>query len=93
MNACHTCDVRSCINPDHLWEGSVAENQADMVQKNRSLRGERHNMAKLTASDVVEIRKLCEQRMSQREIASRFCVSPNYISDIRVGKVWKDLPV
>lgn len=31
----HTCDVRSCVNPDHLFAGSQKDNIADMVKKGR----------------------------------------------------------
>lgn len=33
----HRCDVRACVNPDHLEPGTVAENQADMVRRGRSI--------------------------------------------------------
>ena len=35
MLVCHTCDVRHCCNPDHLWLGSNDENQLDAWQKGR----------------------------------------------------------
>jgi len=33
--ACHTCDVRNCINRNHLWSGSRLENSQDRFKKGR----------------------------------------------------------
>jgi hypothetical protein len=32
---CHSCDVRNCCNPDHLWPGRNVENLHDASRKGR----------------------------------------------------------
>lgn len=33
---CHTCDTPVCVNPDHFWIGSQAENLQDSARKGRN---------------------------------------------------------
>lgn len=34
-DVCHTCDVRNCVNPDHLWSGPRILNNRDTRDKGR----------------------------------------------------------
>jgi HNH endonuclease len=86
----HKCDVRACINPEHLFLGTHADNIADMVSKNRQrgAKGETAGQAKLTESQVLEIR---QSPNSCYALARQFGVWPTQISRIKRGVRWKHL--
>lgn len=61
LKVLHRCDVRSCVNPDHLFLGTQADNVRDMNEKGRGrsvpVCGEANHHSKLTAAQIVELRK------------------------------------
>ena len=85
----HRCDNRICINPNHLQLGTKRENSQDMVDRGRSLKGERHHKSKLTEQDVRDIRdEYAKGVLTQRMIGETYGVSDAQISHIVSRKGW-----
>ncbi len=78
----HKCNTSGCVNPDHLFLGTQSDHMDQMVRMN----------AKLTETEVLEIRDLCEARvMTNKLIAAYYHVRPGTISLIRHRRRWPDL--
>jgi hypothetical protein len=84
---CHRCDVPACVNPDHLFLGSIAENNRDMLEKGRraSFVGEMNGAAKVSRDEVLAIRAAAG---SVSSISRRFGYSRCTVREIRGGKRW-----
>ena len=99
MLVCHSCDVPSCINPQHLWLGTAKDNTADRVAKGRSgstgaprgPRGPReHSVGRgtLTQEDVNIIRKKYSEGSSYKDLALAYNTSAKYIYRVCARLVW-----
>ena len=83
LECCHSCNNKSCVNPDHIREDTRSSNIIDNVVSGN------HNTVKLTTECVKTIRKMISLGRSDKEIAEDFNVSRRNINDIRNYQSWK----
>ena len=80
VSVLHRCDVRRCVNPDHLFLGDHIDNMVDMARKKRA------GGQKLTIENVEAIRASAESGVV---LGARYGVSRSLISKIRLRRWWK----
>jgi len=93
---CHHCDNPSCINPKHLFIGTVRDNTLDMISKNRHARasanheGEKNPNAKLSLVNIEDIRRRYGfGDITQKQLALQYGVTDVLISKIVRGILWQ----
>lgn len=77
----HKCDNRKCVNPNHLYLGTDADNERDMVIRDR-MKGV------VKVKIVKKIAKMIEQEISNKAIAKELGVSIKLVSRIKRGSNW-----
>ena len=90
----HKCHNKICVNVKHLKSGTYAENNMDTIQAGNQNHpvGEAVWTAKLTASDVLEIRAIYPTgKYSHRELGLMYGVSKSCIKHIINRETWKHL--
>lgn len=88
----HKCDLPLCANPQHLFLGDHAANTADKISKDRQAKGERTNIAAITATDVETIRDSYVNGQTQAILARKYGIRQTQVSNIVRGLCWKHLP-
>lgn len=85
--ACHTCDNRLCVNPEHIYPGTPGDNIKDTWVRTR--KAPRRLVQKLTNEQVAEIKRM--NNRSARFLGRQFGVSHATISKIRRGFRFTDI--
>lgn len=132
LNVLHNCDTPRCVNPNHLYEGTDADNVRDCVSRGRNRngslthpermargdrsgarlhperrpwgdrngsrkhpesrpKGESHACAKLTASQVLEIRARKTNGETYKSLSNAFSISKSYVWEITSRKKWASI--
>lgn len=87
---CHSCDVRLCVNPRHLFTGTRADNMADAAAKGRTTAGERNARAVLNEQAVREIRRAyAHAGVTQRQLAVEYGINRRTIGLIVSRERWR----
>ena len=92
---CHKCDNPLCINPEHLFLGTRADNIADRERKGRNVifTGEEQARAKLTKKDVKNARwERAMKGTTYQELADKYGVSKKTMINAIKGVTWKCVP-
>ena len=88
----HRCDNPRCVNPVHLELGTAAENNRDRDERGRAALGMKHGKAKLTDSDVLDIRRrYAAGGETHRSLASEYGVDHKVIGKLIRRITWKHL--
>lgn len=87
LHVLHRCDIRNCVNPEHLFLGTNADNMADKIKKGRqaggSMPGSKNPNSKINEQDIKKIRHLYKNKAaSQRQLQSLFNLSRGSIYKI-----------
>lgn len=76
------------LHPERLLRG---ENHRSKTHPWTILKGENHPTAKLTNRQIVEIRRLLAEGLTQLEISKKTCVCRTTISRIKTKKLWRHI--
>lgn len=90
ISVCHTCDNRACVNPDHLFLGTNADNAHDRHTKGRTCSGEDRPQARLSEQDIMDIRsRYIPRKVTLQQLADEYGVNNSHIWHIVHGTHWK----
>lgn len=88
----HRCDIPLCVNPEHLFIGTMKDNSQDMESKRRGNHplGRQNGRSKLCPESVREIRRLyVPYKVSCLDLGKQFGVSGPTIDAIISGRTWR----
>ena len=89
QQVCHTCDNRVCCRPQHMFIGTIQDNQADKICKNRQVKGEDVHCSKLTEDQVKLARNLYKNNKTASYLAKKFKIDVSTMWRVVNRRYWK----
>lgn len=80
---CHKCNIKHCVNPEHLYSGTHKQNMQDAALDDTMGHGPR----KLSNRDYMEMIALLDYGFGKSEVARLYNVSPPLITKLTQGKL------
>lgn len=87
----HTCDNRSCVNPEHLVLGTQKQNMQDCIERQRIAKGTKQHLARMDEQRVLELRARHAAGETQRDLATSFDISQPTVSQIVRRVTWRHI--
>jgi hypothetical protein len=91
LQVCHKCDNPKCVNPEHLFLGTQADNMQDAARKGHRNLGELNTHSRLTKEQVISIRAEFANGETQKALARKYGVWPYSIRSIVDNITWKHI--
>lgn len=97
LSVLHTCDIRNCVNPDHLFLGTQIDNMRDAINKGRFImpprsKGEKSPVSKFSEKIVLEIREKYQSgKFSQHSLAREYNMSVMNVNRIVRRILWSHI--
>ncbi len=86
----HKCNNPACVNPNHLYEGTPADNVRDRELAGNGPSVNPKAKRRLTAAQVLTVKEMLAMGIKQREIATHFNIGVSTINRIHTGKAWNN---
>jgi hypothetical protein len=82
------CGNKSCISPDHLYEGTYLENATQRLVRGTNVKGSAIHTSKLTEETAYSVLGRLDDGETGSSIAEELNVSPSQITRLRKGESW-----